>query len=199
MKAMVIAAGSAMAMTLVIGWLGAADVKAPASAEELARAAAAAGRPDTEHAKLAPLAGSWDYTARWYMEPGKPPTETKGVIERQWILGGRFLEERTRGTGWDGKPGFEAVGLLGYNRNAGQFVSTFACNMSTGFARGEGTATGPGLFTLQTTCACPLAKEPLRGRDVIRIESDDRVVTESYKIVDGNEVKVMEIVATRKK
>ena len=45
----------------------------------------------------------------------------------------------------------------------------------------------------------PLAKEPLKGRDVIRIESNDRVVQESYKTIDGSEVKVMEIVSTRKK
>ncbi len=198
MNAIVKVVGSALAVTLVIGWIAAADVKSPAKSDDMARAAEAA-RPGAEHAKLAQLAGSWNVTSRFFMEPGKPPIESKGVIERKWILGGRFLEERITGTGFDGKSGFEAIGLLGYNNTAGQYVSTFACSMSTGFGTGVGSATGPGTFTFQTTCACPLAKEPLKGRDVIRIESDDRVVQESYKNIEGSEIKVMEIVSTRRK
>ena len=39
----------------------------------------------------------------------------------------------------------------------------------------------------------------MQGREVIRIESDDKVVVESYMTHDGQEMKVMELVETRKK
>jgi hypothetical protein len=192
-------AASAAVISLALGWSMAADPKASTNADEVFKAAAEAGRPGPEHAKLAPLAGSWTYTSRFWMGPNQPPIETKGVVERKWILGGRFLEERVNGTGFDGKPGFEAVGLLGYNNSAEQYVSTSTCSMSTGLSSSVGTATAPGTFTFQSKCACPLSKEPVQRRDVIRIESEDRVVMESFMNVDGSEAKLMEFVSVRKK
>jgi len=190
---------AALALALLVGWIGAADVKPPIKPEDLAKAIAEAGRPGSEHARLQPLAGNWTYTCRCWMDPSSSPCETNGVIERKWILGGRFLEERISGTGFDGKPGFEGVGLIGYNNTTKEYITTFACNMGTGLSTGVGSFQSPGSFTFQTKCACPLSKEPVCGRNVIRFESDDRIVTETYNLVEGKEVKAMELVAIRKK
>jgi hypothetical protein len=187
-----------LALTLMVSWITASDKKQPPNLEEMSKAIAEAIRPGAGHAKLAPLAGSWTCTCRFWMDPSQSPIETTGVIERKWTLGGRFLEERTTGSGFDGK-GFESISLLGFNNNTQEYVTTFACSMSTGIGSGTGKLTADGTIEFQNQCCCPLAKEPMRQRSVIRIENNDRVVTESYMVVDGKEVKVVETVATRKK
>lgn len=191
--------GTAVAMTLLVGWLAAGDKKAPPTTDEVNKTVAEASRPSPAHAKLNSLAGHWTYTIRCCSCPDQSPVETTGTIQRQWILGGRFLEERIAGTNFDGTPGFEAIGLMGYNNNAQEYVSTFACTMTTGLASGTGRQTSDGVITFQIACSCPLSKEPLRGRDVLRIESNDRVVLERYLPVDGKETKVMEMTSIRKK
>ena len=66
----------------------------PSSPAELVKAIAEAGKPGPDHAKLQALAGSWTYTGKFWMDPTQPPLEMEGTIERQWVLGGRFLEQR---------------------------------------------------------------------------------------------------------
>lgn len=39
----------------------------------------------------------------------------------------------------------------------------------------------------------------VKGRDEVRIESDDKIVMESYQEQDGKEIKVMEVVSLRSK
>lgn len=182
-------AALALGLTLSAGWSGADD-----PAKELLEA----GKPGPEHAKLQPLVGTWTYTCRLWMEPGKPPVETNGAIERHWTLGGRFLKEEFAGTGFDGKPGFEGFGLLGYDNAQRRYTATWVCNMGTGTHTGLGVSESPGRFTFQTSCFCPVKKKTVQGREEIRIEAD-RVVSETYGIEDGKETKVMEIVSVRKK
>jgi hypothetical protein len=185
--------GTALALIIALGGgrSGADDLK---KIEE-------AGKPGPEHAKLQPLAGTWDYTAKCTMDPAQPPIETKGTIERKWIFGGRFLEEKIEGTGLDGTPkGFQGLGLLGYDNVLKTYTYTFACNMGTGISSGTGTADPSAReFTFKSTCSCPIQQKTVTGRDVIRIESNDKIVMESYLVDGGKEQKMMEIVATRKK
>ncbi|MCE9530310.1 MAG: DUF1579 domain-containing protein, partial [Planctomycetes bacterium] len=100
----------ALALTTLATGSWAEDRKPPANPEEFAKALIEASKPTSEHAKLQPLIGSWSYTCKMWMDPSKPPMETKGTIERKWILGERFVEEKVAGTGFDGKPGFEGLG-----------------------------------------------------------------------------------------
>lgn len=193
-------AAPALALALLAGLSLAQDAKNPPSTAEIAKLMAEAGKPGPEHGKLEPLVGSWTYTARFWMEPGKPPMETQGTIERKWILGGRYLEEKVTGTGFDGKPGFEGVGLVGYDKGRKQYTSVWACNMCTSACNGLGTADTSGTkFTFHTEAFCPLQQKVVKGREEMRIENKDRTVAESYQTVDGKEVKMMEIVAVRKK
>jgi hypothetical protein len=46
---------------------------------------------------------------------------------------------------------------------------------------------------------CPLTGQKFKGRDEIVIESNDRIVVNVFRTVNGHEVKVMEIVSNRKK
>jgi Protein of unknown function (DUF1579) len=189
----------ALTLTLVAAstW---ADDKPAQKPEDLVKAMAEAGKPGPEHAKLKPLVGSWTYTCKFWMDPNQPPMESKGTIERKLVLGGRFLEEKVTGTNFDGTPGFEGVGLIGYDNGQQKYTSTWHCNMGTGTHTGLGSADASGTkFTLQTEAFCPLQKKTIKGREEIRIESEDKIVAESYVTENGKEMKLMELVSIRKK
>jgi Protein of unknown function (DUF1579) len=178
--------------------LHAADANAQPSAADFAKAMEEAGKPGPEHAKLKPLEGTWIYTCKLWMDPSQPPVETTGTIERKWILGGRFLEENFKGKGFDGKTDFEGRGLVGYDNAQKKYTTTWVCSMGTGICTGSGEFTGDKL-TFNTEAYCPVMKKMIKGRDEMRIESNDRTVAESYINNDGQEFKMMEIVAVRKK
>ena len=105
---------------------------------------AEAGKPGPEHAKLQPLVGNWTYTCKFWMDPSQPPMESTGTIERKWVLGKRFVEEKVVGTNFDGTPGFEGVGLIGYDNGRKQYTSSWTCNMGTGTSTGLGEADASG-------------------------------------------------------
>jgi hypothetical protein len=119
--------------------------------------------------------------------------------KRRWILNGRFLEEKVSGTNFDGSPGFEAVGLLGYDNAQQRYPSAWASTMGTGTCNGVGESDSSGKrFVFTTEAHCPVQKRVVRGREEIRIETSDCVVAESYILVNGEEMKMMEMVAVRK-
>jgi hypothetical protein len=55
------------------------------------------GTPGAPHKALASMAGSWITTTKSWMEPNKPPLESKGVCEQKMLLGGRFLQQEFTG------------------------------------------------------------------------------------------------------
>jgi hypothetical protein len=54
-------------------------------------------------------------------------------------------------------------------------------------------------MTFYTECYCPVQKKVINSREEIRIESNDRIVIESYHLDEGTKVKTMEIVNIRNK
>jgi hypothetical protein len=198
----------AMGMTVVLAVILAVpagrargeDAKVPPSPEALLKALAEAGKPGAEHQKLQPLVGDWTFTLKVWTNPSQSPAELKGTVERKWIMGGRFVQETVRGECSKSGKTFEGLGLLGYDRAQKKFTSVRACGLC-------GT-TSSGLLTCNSSAdrfecvkeeCCPLTGQKVKGRDEILIESKDRIVTNIYRTLAGKEVKVMEIVAIRKK
>lgn len=197
-------AGTAAVTLLCVGLVRedarAQDAKDKPSPEAIAKAMAEAATPGAAHTRLEPLAGTWAYTCKMWMAPGAPAVDTKGTIERKWILGGRFLEEVYAGQGFDGKEGgFEGRGLLGYDNSNKKYTQTFVCNMGTAVQNGQGGFDASGKLTLSSEALCPLQQCLVKMRDEIRIESRDKIVIDSYVTVDGKEHKMMELVSIRKK
>jgi len=168
--------------------------------EALAKTFAKASQPGPEHDKLKPLAGEWTYTGKFWMVPEQSPIEMTGTIQREWILGDRFLEERVMGDGFDGKSKFEGRGMLGYDKQEKKYTNGFACTMCTGITTSVGTSDASGKeFTFETEAFCPLRGKKVKGRDELRIISKDKHVIASYQTDDGKEHKVMELTVTRQK
>ena len=196
LKAICTFAAFTLAFVLTGGWTWGDDVR-PVNSNETAKILTEAAKPSAEHARLEPLIGNWTYTGKSWLFPNQQAVEMQGTIEREWVLGGRFIEERYAGTGIDGKPGFEGRALLGYDNTQKKFTSSFICNQGTGTFTGLGIADAAGTFTFQTQSFCPIAKKIVHGREVLRIEGSDRVVHESYVTEEGKERKIMEYVAVR--
>lgn len=173
------------------------ETKGSQNPESALNALAEATQPGPEHKKLDPLVGQWTYSGKMWFDPNQSPIEMNGSIKRQWILGGRFVEEFVTGKGPDGKD-FEGRGVVGYDKPRGKYTSGWISTMSTGISSGMGTYdAGTKQFTFKTEGYCPLRKAQIEGRDVVRFVSDDKQVFEMYELVDGKEVKVMELTAQR--
>jgi hypothetical protein len=155
-----------------------------------------AATPGVEHKALVEMAGNWTSAGKMYMDPTKPPTESKGTEECKAILGGRFLECTYKGQ-MMGKP-FEGIGVSGYDNMKKKYVMTWKDNMGTMILYTEGTGDAKSrTYTGEETMPNG-QKRPFRW--VIKIDSKDKHSMEMYAPgMDGKEAKQMEIVYTRAK
>jgi Protein of unknown function (DUF1579) len=197
-KAMGMTAALALVLAVLAGRTWAEDAKTPPSPKAVLKALAEAGTPGPEHRKLEPFVGDWALTVKLWTDPSQPPAEATGTVVRQWVMGGRFVQETVQGQ-FEGKA-FEGLGLLGYDSARKKFTSVKACGLCGSIFHGLSSCDASGTkFTCATEECCPLTGEKVQGRDEVVIESNDRIVTTVYKLVNGKEVKAMEIVSTRKK
>jgi hypothetical protein len=153
--------------------------------------------PGEPHKLFATLAGSWTTTTKEWMEPGKPPTESAGTADMKMLLDGRFLYQEYNAQ-MMGQP-FSGIGIDAYDNMTKKYVTAWIDTMGTGIFMMDGTASADGK-TITLKGSHP---EPGGGKMTHRAV---------WKIVDGNtqtfdmygthhggkEMKVMEIVYTRK-
>ena len=157
-------------------------------------------QPGPEHKRLDVLAGSWDATVKFWLEPGKPPTESSGgVIERKWILGDRYLQEDVTGKMF-GMP-FRGLGLTGYDNMRKKYTGAWVDNMGTGIMHSLGDYDADKkTFRYVSDEIDPLTKKAKKVRSVIRILGNDKHVMEMYEPgPGGKEVRTFEMTCTRKK
>jgi hypothetical protein len=195
---MSVAMALSLGLAVVVELVGASEPKSPPSPAEMLKMMATAGQPGAEHKKLEPLVGDWNLTLKMWTDPSQPPAELKGTVKREWIMGGRFVQESLKGE-FEGKP-FEGMGLWGYDAAQKKYTTVRACGLCGMLSSESSELDASGhKFECATEEKCPLTGEMVKGRDEVVIESKDRIVTNVYKTVDGKEFKAMEFVSTRKK
>ena len=164
-------------------------------------------KPGEAHRKLDALVGDWKTTTSiWMGGPDAPPTVFEGKASFEWILGGRFLEERTQAMwtfpGEDGKPvefSFEGRGVTGYDNIRKMYVNSWMDNMTTyiAFNKGQFSADGK-TFTMYGEM-----DEPAQGvfgrmvRIQTVIESENRHTFTMYDLHAGENYRVMQILYER--
>ena len=153
--------------------------------------------PGEPHKQLASLAGSWTTQTKEWMEPGKPPSESTGSVEMKTLLDGRFLLQEFTGD-MMGQP-FSGIGITGYDNLRKRYVSNWIDTMGTGIFSMEGTASPDGkTITLKGQHAEPGGGH-MTHRAVWKIVDNNTQTFDMYGTHrHGKEVKVMEIVYTRK-
>lgn len=150
--------------------------------------------PGAEHEKLRAMEGKWKTVSKMWLGPGEP-TVTEGTSENRMILGGRYLEQRYKGT-FMGQP-FEGYGLIGYDNKKGVYTMLWVDNSSTELSTGEGSmddATHE--LTFKSVTSGPDGR-PMEMKSVTRIVDPNRHVFSSYGTMGGQEQLTMEITYTR--
>ena len=170
------------------------DAKQKAAMECMAKAGAV-GEP---HKKLAETAGAWDATVRVWQGPGEPQI-SKGTAEITVQMGGRFIEERFKGT-FEGEA-FEGLGYTGYDNVSKKYTGVWFDSMSTGISTISGSMDPTGkLFTGTSTYNDPMTGKSHTTKTIIRYADKDNHTMEMYdKGPDGKEFRMMEIVYKRVK
>ena len=153
--------------------------------------------PGEPHKLFASLAGSWTTKTKEWMEPGKPPMESTGLVEMKMLLDGRFLQSEYTGN-MMGQP-FTAVAVDGYDNLRKRYVSTWMSTMGTGIFTMEGTASPDGRIVTLKGRHDELGGGYMTHRGVWRFIDDNNQTFEMFGAHDGGkETKMMEITYTRK-
>jgi hypothetical protein len=159
-------------------------------------------KPGPAHERLGELLGKYEVTTRMTMGgPGAPPMETKAESEVSWFVNGKWLQSKSTGTGFDGKP-LTSMWILGYDNFKERYVMVMLDSMQTcvSTAMGLFDQSGDNLI-LWGTIDEPMTPEQDKmvkyvfrgfGKDSSTFEIHDMMIGESN-------TKVVEIVAKRKK
>lgn len=190
LAAAVVTAGSAVGQ----------DVDTKKKQAEMMALYAKASQPGPEHKVLEPIVGKWTFTAKFWFDPSQPAMETKGVAQRKWILGGRFIADEVECPSFEGQA-FLGFGLMGFDNVQQKYTSIWLDSMGTAFTTAVGAVDTSGkIFTYHKEEVDSVTKQKSKARDVVKIESKDRHTMEMYKILpDGKEMKVGEIIYSRSK
>ncbi|MGH7220412.1 MAG: DUF1579 domain-containing protein [Nitrospiraceae bacterium] len=152
--------------------------------------------PGEPHKLFATLAGSWTTKTKEWMVGG-PPSESTGSVEMKMLLDGRFLQQDFSGN-MMGQP-YSGIGTTGYDNLRKRYVSMWIDTWGTGIFQMEGTASADG----KTITLKGRHDEPGGGhmthRAVWKIVDSNTQTFDMYGTHHGGkEMKVMEIVYTRK-
>jgi len=153
--------------------------------------------PGKEHAQLAKDNGEWTYISKMWMDPNAPPQTFEGTATCEMIFGGRYQQMKTFGNfmGMD----FTGMAITGFDNGKKIWFSTWIDNMGTGIMYTEGKydeASKKLVFTGKMY-------DPTLGKDTdvkqtLRVIDDKNMEMEMFTIVDGKDVKNMELKYTRK-
>jgi Protein of unknown function (DUF1579) len=154
--------------------------------------------PGEPHKHLARLAGDWTYTSKMWMDPSQPAMESGGTMHAETLLGGRYVEHHWKGN-FMGQA-FEGRGTDAYDNVAKQYVSSWIDNMSTGIMYSTGTCDDAGKVCTQSGDMWdPMTGQKTTSKSTITWKDDNTFTMEMFgKGPSGQEMKMMEITATRK-
>ena len=166
------------------------------SPEEQMKAMTEFGSLAPEHALLQKLAGNWDLAIKMRFGPNEAWQEMPGTIEAESVLGGRFVLQRYRSS-MMGQP-FEGIGMLGYDKLKQRFTTSWMDVSSTCVASSEGQAEGNTIHYVGRISDL-ITPRGRRFRTVETIVDDDHWTSDMFDTIDGAEVQVMGIAATRRR
>jgi len=174
------------------------DAKAVPNMQEMMKKWMEAATPGEGHKYLGQIVGKWDITLRAWMDPNKPPQESKGTCDAKWILDGRYVYAEMSSQIM-GMP-YKGVELWGYDNYKKRYVVSHVDNMGTAISTGEGKLD----LSKQVLTAFGKMDDPtMDERDkpvkyVTRLLSKDKYVFEIYDEVGSpHEFKILELTYTR--
>jgi hypothetical protein len=193
-----------LVLTFLVASLAIADT--PKAADKAAQQKAAmdammkAATPGDAHKKLNAMVGTFDAKIKMWMEPGAPPMESTGKAVNEWVLGGRYVQQRFDGT-FMGQP-FSGIGYTGYDNIRHMYTGTWMDSMSTSMMTSSGGDPDPSgkNWRFVASSMDPVSGEAVNIDERMTLLDNDHQVFEMYGPgPDGSNFKMMEITYTRKK
>jgi len=170
----------------------------PPDMEKMMAAMAAHATPGKDHEALKGMVGKWTYVGKMWMDPTDPnPGMTmEGKSNLESIMDGRFVTTHTVG---DPPMPFEGRGCYGFDNSTKKYWYVWIDSMSTSLTRGEGTYDPKTkTFTFKSEGFDPMEGKVAKGKDTIAVK-DNEIVHTFYKVIDGKDVRMMEITSKRAK
>ena len=154
--------------------------------------------PGEEHKMLAKDDGQWNEEVTVFMDPSVPPMKSKSVCTNTMMLGGRYQRSIHKGD-MMGMP-FEGESTVGYDNGRKVWFSTWVDNMGTGIMYGEGVFDkSKNALVLTGKMTDPSTSKAVDYKEVMTFQDADHQKMEMYLMVEGKEIKTMEILFTRMK
>ncbi len=154
--------------------------------------------PGEKHQALDQLVGNWDTTMKAWMPGSEMAQESTGTSTVEWILGGRFIQQKFSGMHM-GQP-FEGIGLTGYDNQKQKYQAVWIDNMGTGMMTSTmNYDASTKTFSEEGSFSCPMKGSELFFKAVMTIKDADHYTYEMYTTDEsGKESKMMEIQYTKK-
>jgi len=152
--------------------------------------------PGPEHEALAKSVGEYDMKVTMWQAPDAEPETVTGTATRSMIFGGRVLQEKVESEVMG--MAFEGEGRTGFDNVTGAFWSTWNDNMSTGLYSSTGKRREDGCLEFRGQGPDPMAGGMVQQKSVVHFNGDGSERHEMWEERDGEWVKTMEIVYTRK-
>ena len=157
--------------------------------------------PGEHHRHLDSLAGTWHFSSRFHMAPEALWSESSGECVNEWILGGRFLQQKVKSPPSEAMPvAFEGFGLLGYDNLAKKYINVWTDSFSTGVMLFDGSCDPSGrVITVAGEFESPVKiGTKMRARWVYKVINENKFVFEMWEPdSSGNEYLHGEITYTR--
>ena len=158
-----------------------------------------AATPGDAHKKLGSMVGMWDATVKMFpTQHGAPVSQSQGISENKWVLGGRWVQETFNGNFMG--MAFSGIGYTGYDNIKKQYVGTWMDNMSTSTMVSTGSMTGDKTYEFTSSMDDPMSGKTMPVKEKVTVVDDDHHVMEMWgPAPDGKMMKMMEISYSRKK
>jgi hypothetical protein len=196
MKSLIVAVLALAASTVAFA---ADEPKMTAEQQAMMEKMAKAATPGAQHQMLAKMAGEWNCTVKFQMDPSQPWQEATSTATITTLMDGRYTQETSSGQ-MMGMP-FNGMGITGYDNVIGKYVSTWIDNMGTGIMTSVGTADASGkVITWAGTMSDPMTGKVSKSRMITTVVDDNRHTFEMYNVPPGakKEMKTMTIEYVRK-
>ncbi|MBS1771872.1 MAG: DUF1579 domain-containing protein [Bacteroidetes bacterium] len=154
--------------------------------------------PGESHKAMAAMTGKWASDGTFWMDPKKPPTNSKGTVEFKMVLGGRYQQAMHHSMMMGQQ--FEGIGTMAYDNAKKMFISTWIDNMGTGMMVMSGTWDDASKsFNMKGTMTDMMSGKDLKCRETMKMVDDKTMTMEMWgEMYPGSEeMKMMEIKYTK--
>ena len=149
--------------------------------------------PGEGQKKLEPMVGSFDVRVLVWLDPSKPPIESRAVAITTWVLGHRYIQTMLAGFVM-GEP-WSGIGYAGFDNVQQKYVACYMDSGSTGMEWYTGAMAPDGRSArLTATTYDAMTHKPTKVEMRLNITPDGQHQTELWQAdPSGKMVKIMEL------